>query len=108
MQSLGIPFFAYLEPFLVLKKVWHEKEREKYNNWLIESASPDYEYIMQKIPFLIDLLDRSLTGQKYLKQYNNLNFLIENCKDALFDDYIHLNAKGNNILTDYIAKNLNL
>ncbi|MBN1839380.1 MAG: SGNH/GDSL hydrolase family protein [Campylobacterales bacterium] len=108
VQSLGIPFFAYLEPSLVLKKVWHEKEREKYNNWLIESASPDYGYIMQKIPFLIDFLDRSLAEQKYLKHYDNLNFLIENCKDALFDDYIHLNAKGNNILTDYIARNLNV
>lgn len=109
VSAMDSRFIACLEPFLHKKQKRHIVEEDKYNEWLKNEGSNDFDILIKRIPDLIDNLNEVLDTNCFIKEYIDFNKLFSSQEEILFDDYIHLNYTGNKIfansLGEYIIHN---
>lgn len=99
VEGADIVFIGCIQPFLKMKKKWHRLERKNFKQHYRSAMSDEYGRIIEYIPELIKEFKKGVDAESLI----DLNNLVSDSEDCLFDDYIHTSAEGNRLIASFIS-----
>lgn len=95
-------FIFAIQPFLSCKNKVHKTERNGYRRWLVDYGSREWREIIDSLANLSYASENRLLAGGKIKEIVNFNMRFKDSRELLFEDWIHTNEVGNELIAHYL------